>query len=201
MLKFINNNHGSIEIAWSSLALLLVTGILLVVGLTTLFLSNWQRTDELSTFSSYFSTVLETMDARFYEHQIVFDFPEKTYPYTLLLTSQYSVITAAGYFNTPLLIKTPLVIQPWPRFQDENWTTGEDLHVFLNQTTGDDGTPMHPINHTVLLDLYNQWNRTKQHLIDHPLIIYPLQQVIVEKVIIYYETNCSVDFVLVYLLG
>ena len=200
MSRFLNNTHGIMDLSLSQIALFLATGILLATVLSFVFFNDWQRTNELHSFSSSFSTLLEDMDTLFYENTIRFDFPEKTYPYTIQLSSEYIIASAKGYLGNDLHVADRFFVRPWIRASHENWTTGENLHDYLNTSFGHYGSQNDPISLENFTVLHQEQNTSATYYALHPLEILLHEPVFVEKITIFYDQGQKYDVLLVYQL-
>ncbi|MFH1101196.1 MAG: hypothetical protein V1726_04070 [Methanobacteriota archaeon] len=214
MSRFLNNADGFMGLTLSQLGLMIATGILLAAVFSFLFLSDWQRNAELTNIATSFSTLIEGMDSRYFENTSVFHFPEKEYPYTVTLSTEYIVVSAKGHWNNDLSMKQRLQIQPWPQNRTINplWVQGDELHNYLNQTYQNSGTIIDPIDSQNITDvqlyLANKRNTISSLLAIQPLSLRLNQTVSIDKVVIYYDTNGNrlwenefdekQDFVLVY---
>ena len=198
MLRFLKDTNGVLDVTLSHIGLFIATAILLTVVLSFVFSNEWQRTDELQSIASSFSNLLMDVDSTFFENTTLFQFPEKGYPYTVTLSTEYIRISAKGAWGTDLVMTNKFVIRPWPRYTYENWTTGDDLHAYLNKTYGHHGTKNDSISSVNLTNLYNEQNMTILYSALHPLEIVNRTQVYVEKVTIFYDEEKIHDFLLVY---
>jgi hypothetical protein len=200
MSRFINNTHGIMDLSLSQIALFLATGILLAVVLSFVFFNNWQRTNELQSSSSSFSTLLEDMDKLFYENTTRFDFPEKTYHYTIQLSSEYIFASTKGFFGDDLHVAERFFIHPWIQSSRENWTTKSDLHDYLNTSYGHYGTQDDPIPFENFTELHQEQNTSAAYYALHPLEILLHEPIFIKKVTIFYGQEQKYDVLLVYQL-
>lgn len=200
MLQCRKDSRGIVELTLSQIALFLATAILLTVVFFFVFSNDWQRTAELQSIASNFSNLLEDLINNFFEHTILFQFPEKSYPYFVAISTEYIILSARGSWNSNLLITRRFLSRPWLRLPPKNWTTGDDLHVYLNKTCGHHGTENDPIPLQYFVSLLNEYNSTISYFAMQPCEIIMRQPVFVEKVSIYYNFNRKHDFLLVYQL-
>jgi hypothetical protein len=198
MLKFTNNNYGVMGLTLSQIGLFLATGILLTAVFTVVFFNNGEKINELHTITSGFSSLVQDMDARFFENITLYQFPEKGYSYKIQLSTEYIVVSAVGTWNDDLSVKERFVIRPWPCSPDQNWTTGGELRTYLNRTYGHSGTADDPITPAILLDFLEEYNTTASLLVLHPVEIYQSNPVYVEKVFVFYDPETKYDVLLVY---
>jgi hypothetical protein len=195
-----NNTNGIIGLTLSQIGLFLATGILLTVVFSLVFTSDWQRTAEIQSFASSFSQLVEDVDSSFFEKTTEFQFPSKNYAYTAKLSTGYIILSAKGFWDTDLFVAERFLIQPWPRSSYQNWTTGEDLHEYLNTTCGHRGTKNDSISSVNFNQLSQELNTTISFYALHPLEMLIREPVFLEKVTIFYDDEKKHDFLLVYQL-
>jgi hypothetical protein len=198
MLRCIHDNNGVLDLTLSQIGLFIATAILLTVVFSLVFSNDWQRTAELHSLATSFSNLLGDTDNRFFENTIRFQFPQKDYPYLIKISTEYVSISAQGRWGTDLFITERFLIQPWPRFFPQNWTTGDDLHLYLNETCGHRGTKNDAIPTINFTQLCIEHNNTKSFLALHPLEILNGEPVYLEKVTIFYDDGKSHDFLFIY---
>jgi hypothetical protein len=198
MLRCTKDTHGVMGLTLSQLGLFLATGILLAAVVSFVFFNTSQRANELRSIATDFSMLLEGMDTRFIENTTRFQFPQQAYPYTIQLSSEYLVATAKDFWGRDFHVTERFLIEPWIRTPQENWTTGDELHEYLNITYGHYGTQ----NDTIPLENFSlflqQCNTSADFYASHPLDIISREPVFVEKVIIYCEDKQKYDVILVY---
>jgi hypothetical protein len=201
MLRCIPNTDGVLDLTLSQIGLLLATGILLTVVFSFIFTNDWQRTAELQSLASSFSTLLDDIDNRFFDHTKRFQFPQKEYPYFVKISTEYIVLSAKGSWNSDLSVIQRFVTRPWIRYAKQNWTTGNDLHRYLNETYGHHGTENDSISTENFTRLCHDLNTTLPLCASDPLEVLIREPVWVEKVTIFYDYTKKRDFLLVYQLG
>ena len=200
MSRFMNNTNGIIGLTLSQIGLFLATGILLTAVIFLVFSNDWQRTAEIRSFSSSFSNLVEDIDNSFFEKTTRFQFPSKNYVYTVKLSTGYIVISAKGFWGSDLFVSKRFLISPWPRSSHQNWTTGEDLHEYLNTTYGHRGIKNDSISSVNFTQLCQELNTTISFYALHPLEILIREPVFLEEVTIFYDGEMKHDFLLVYQL-
>jgi hypothetical protein len=195
-----NDTNSIMGLTLSQIGLFLATGILLTTVLFLVFSSDWQRTAEIRSFASSFSHLVEDVDSSFFENTTRFQFPSKNYAYTVKLSTEYIVISAKGFWDADLFVAERFLIQPWLRSSHQNWTTGEDLHEYLNTTCGHRGIKNDSISSMNFTQLSQELNTTISFYALHPLEILIREPVFLEKVTIFYDSEIKHDFLLVYQL-
>jgi hypothetical protein len=200
MSRCINDAYGVVGLTLSQIGLFLATGILLVAVFSLVFGSNWQRTADIRSLATSFSTLLADTDTRFFENTTLFQFPEKNYDYRVHLSTEFIGISTKGFWDDDLVVTERLYIQPWLRSSDQNWTTGQDLHAYLNTTTGHQGTENDHISLTTFTYLRQEQNTSVSCYALHPLQIVCRESVFLEKVTICYDDGKKYDILLVYQL-
>ena len=198
MLKFIKNSQGIMGLTLSHIGLFIATGILLAAVCTLIFYNNWQRTEELRAITQSVSTLIQDMDARFFENTTLFQFPTKNYQYSIELSTEYIVLSAKGYWGNDISVKERFIIHPWPRNRTANWTTGNELHGLLNETYGHNGTKEDPISLMNLTDLENEKKASVSVLALKPLELAVDAPLYVEKISTFDDMGGRHDFILMY---
>jgi hypothetical protein len=197
MLPCRKDTRGFVDFTLSYVGLFLATGILLTIVFSLVFFNDWQRTAELQSLASSFSNQLEELNYLFFENMIIFQFPKKNYVYHVQVSTEYIMIYAKGSWNTNLFIRHRFITRPWPRLPTWNWTTGEELHLYLHQSCGHHGTINDPIPAGEFLRLLKEQNTTISFFTLQPLEL-QIKPVVLEKVSIYYDSDNKQDFLLIY---
>lgn len=198
MWRCSNDTHGILSLPLSQIGLFLATGILLSAVLSLVFFNNWQRTSDLKSFSSSFSSLTEDMGILFFENKTKFQFPERTYPYKIQLSSEYIGIVAKGFWGSDLHMTERLHRQVWIRSPVQNWTSGDDLHEYLNQTYGHHGEIDDLLPSENFTTLLQEQNTSVVFYSLQPLEIIIREPLFLEKVTIFYGEGQKQDFLLVY---
>jgi hypothetical protein len=185
----------------TQIGLLLASGILLTVVFSFVFSNDWQRTAELQAQASSFSNLLGDIDNSFFEQTTRFQFSHTDYTYSVKISTEYIVITSKGFWDGDLIVTKRLLLRPWPRIPQQNWTTGEDLHNYLNRTCGHRGTENDSMPAENFTQLCQEQNNTISYLALHPLEILIKEPVFIEKVTIFYDQTKRHDFLLLYQLS
>lgn len=182
----------------TQVGLILATAILLTVVLSFVFSNDWQRTAELQSQASSFSNLLGDIDNSFFEQTSRFQFSHTNYAYSMTISTEYILMTAKGSWNSDLIVTKKLLTPPWPRLPQQNWTTGEDLHTYLNRTCGHRGTQNDSISSENFTQLYQELNNTVSFFASHPLEILIKEPIFIEKVTIFYDQTKRHDFLILY---
>jgi hypothetical protein len=201
MLRCIQDNNGVIDLTLAQIGLFIATAILLSAVFSLVFSNDWQRTAELHSLATSFSNLLNDIDNRFFENTITYQFPQKDYTYLIRISTEYISISAKGSWGTDLINTQRFLINPWPRISTQNWTTGDDLHSYLNETCGHRGTKNDAIPLINFTQLSTEQNETMSFFALYPLEILNSEPVYLEKVTIFYDSEKSHDFLLVYQLS
>ncbi len=195
LLKFIANQDGFIGLTLSQLALLVATGILISSVVGFVFLNDWGREAELKNISTSFMSIVEGMDTRFFENTTSFVFPDEDFEYSVFLSSEYLTVESDGSWNSRLSLKTRFLSSVWPRDGSGGWTSGEELHDFLNlcASYASSGREDDPISKSCISDTKDYLNATfeddeKKYALNSMRldVFYP---VYIEKVYIYYDSS------------
>jgi hypothetical protein len=198
MLRCMNDTNSIMGLTLSQIGLFLATGILLTVVFSLVFSSDWQRTAELESLAGSFSNFLGDIDNSFFEQTARYQFSHKDYVYFVKISTEYIVISAEGSWESDLFITNRFLTRPWLRIPQQNWTSGDDLHVYLNQTCGHRGIENDSISAEVFTQLCQEQNHTTSLFALHPLEIDINDPVFVEKVTIFYNQTKRHDFLLIY---
>ena len=198
MLHCCKDTNGVLDVTLAHIGLFIATGILITVVMFFVFSNEWHRNDELQSIASSFSNLLVDIDNTFFENTTLFQFPAKDYQYNVTLSTEYIKISARGPWGVDLVVVYEFIVRPWPRYLNQNWTIGDDLHEYLNITYGHKGTYNDSISLDNLTELYKEQNATVSYFATHPMQIYNRVPVYVEKVTIFYEGQNTQDFLLVY---
>jgi len=196
--KFTKDNTGIMGLTLSHIGLFVATGILLVAVVALLRSSGWQQTAELQSIASSFSSSLEDMDNTFFEHSTSFFFPEKDYPYSVKLSTEYIVLSVNGSQGVSRFIVKQFLTRPWVRSSAQNWTTGADLHAYLNTTYKHQGTVHDQLSLENFTDFIQERNASASFFALRPLDINNMEPVTIEKVTLYYNATERLDLLLVY---
>jgi len=182
----------------TQIGVFLATGILLTIVVSLVFSNDWQRTAELQSQASSFANLLGDVENSFFERTFRFQFTRKEYPYGAQISTDYLVLSAPGSWQHNLTITHRLLPTPWLRLPSQDWTTGADLHAYLNQTCGHWGTEQDAIPPENFSSLYDEYNSTAAFFALHPLELCMKDPVYVEKVTIFYQHHEHQDFLLIY---
>ncbi len=189
MLKFIENKKAIMSLTFTQIGLIIATAILLSAAVSVVFLNDWQKKAELENIASNFSTVIQGMDSRFFENKTTFYFPEKTYDYNVSISTEYATVRTVGtWFNT-LSVKHRFLKKPLL----SNWISGENFHIFLNETYGCFGNETNPI---MKMDIDNVKNEIKNifenasfTFSSNPLYLNSKKPVYIEQVFVFYDLD------------
>ena len=194
MLKSIRNNSGVVGLTLSSIGLIIATGVILAAVFSFLYFSEFQRSSELKNIGSGFSIMVEGMDTRFFENTSMYFFLDKEYYYNVSISSEYIIVNAEGsWWGRDLSEKQRFVVKPWPRKNNPDWVSGEQLHVYLRDNYGRTGKILEPINETDIDDVKNYINSERESanlsLVSSPFYVDRHKPVFIDKVLIYYNTD------------
>lgn len=186
----------------SQLAFIIATGILIAAIFSLVFLNDWQKNAELQNIATSFSTMVESMDARFFENTTVFRFPDKDYVYNVSMSTEYMVVSAQGNLDRSLSVKERFLVKPWPQNKSSVWIGGVGLHHYLKTNFGSSGNISNPIQmgniDDVKLYLNGEWNDTVGTLASRPFYILTNQTVYIDKVYVYYANDEKQAFIFIY---
>jgi len=202
MLRFIKNDGGIMGLMLSQLALIVATGILVAAIFSLVFLNDWQRTAELQNIATSFSTMVEGMDARFFENTTGFRFPDKDYVYNVSMSTEYIVVSAQGNLDSGLSVKERFLVKAWPQNKSSVWIGGAGLHHYLKTNFGNSGNMSNPIQmgniDDVKLYLNGEWNDTVGTLASHPFYSLTNQTIYIDKAYVYYANDEKQAFIFIY---
>jgi hypothetical protein len=193
MLKFIENKKATMSLIFSQVGIIIVTGILFSAVVSVFFLNDWYKKAEIENIASRFSTIIEEMDARFFEDVKVFYFPDKSYNYNVSLSTEYITVNWPGTFLNILSIKRRFFKKPLLICDCNEWKTGEDFHYFLNDTYGCFGNETNPIMSmdvdSVKNEIKNIFNQSTFSFSMNPLYLDLKKPVYIEQVFVFYDLN------------
>lgn len=193
MLRFTRNNYGMMALHLSHIALIVATGVIIAAVFSFIYYSDWQRDGELRNMASGLSSRVEGMDTRFFENTSLYFFPDKDYSFNVSLSSEYIILNAEGSWDKTVSVKYRFVVRPWPRVNNSDWVSGEDLHVYLKTLYGHAGNRSDPISKTDINSvknyLQNEREQANKTLVLKPFYVNLLKPLYIDKVFIYY--NCD----------
>lgn len=182
----------------TSVGLLIASGILLIVVCSLIASNPWQETEELHAVARNVATRVQDMDSRFYENTFVYQCPLRTYQYTIQLSTEYVTVSAKNIWGETLSVKERFIVHPWPRNDTMNWTTGYELHCFLNETYGHWGTSEDPLPLMNLSEFENDRENCTTRLASYPLSMRVTTPLYFEKVSLFDDAGEKHDTVLLY---
>jgi hypothetical protein len=183
---------------FSDLGLFIASGVLLLAVCSLVAYSDWQRTEELRVIARDISSRIQDLDATFFEHSVLYQCPEKKYDYTITASAEYLTVSARGSLGATISVKERFVVRPWPRNETVNWTTGSQLHNYLNKTYCHGGTQQDPLTSSNLTELEQDRQATVVFLALHPLEIRSDMPLTIEKVAIFDDSGENHSFILLY---
>jgi hypothetical protein len=200
MLRCSNDTHSMMDLSLTHIGLLIATAILLSVVFLFVFSNDWQRNAELQAQASSFSNLLTDIDNSFFEQTSIFRFSHEDFPYSVRISTEYIVLSAKGSWQNTQSVAHRFLIRPWLRSTQLNWTTGGDLHTYLNETYGHMGTQEDPITQQNFSFFFQQLNNTTAFFASQPLELLINEPVYMEKAIVFYDENKRYDILLLYQL-
>lgn len=200
MLKFIKNEKGIMGLTLSQIGLIIAAAIIIAAFFSIIFQNDWEKNAELRNVATSFTTIVEAMDARFFENTTTFNFPDKKFEYTVTLSTEYITTTAKGRIDDELFVKERFLVKPWPLENNSVWVGRDELHSFLKTNYSNSGNLSDPIKHVddVKYYLNSGWESTATSLALNPLLIFTDRVVYVDKTIIHYENGEKQGFVFIY---
>jgi len=198
----------------SSIGLIIASGFILAAVFSFIYYSDFQRNSEIQNIASGFSIMVEGMDTRFFENTTMYFFPEQEYYYNVSLSSEYIIVDADGtWWGDKLSVKQRFLIRPWPRKDNSDWLSGEELHSYLKMKYGQSGNYSKSIEGSVEIDkvknyLKDEYEAAALSLAHNPFYVDSHKAVYIEKIFIYYNTDGNLgwdkdidekqEFILVY---
>ena len=193
LLKFINNKEGFLGLTLSQIGVFIATGIILAAVFSFIYYSQWQREAELKNMATGLSSLIEGMDTRFFENKTLYYFDRQDYNYNVSISSEYLIINADSTWLNELSIKHRFSLRPWPRKNNSNWVSADQLHNYLRFVYGRSGERSDPINKSDIDDVKNyissEWKNANKTLVKNPFYVKKIKPLYIEKVFIYYNTD------------
>jgi hypothetical protein len=193
MSKFIRNNKGVMSLTLSQIGLIIATGILLSAVFSTVFLNDWHKNSELHNIGTHFSTLLEGIDTCFFENTKIYYFPDKNYEYNASISTEYMTLNAKGNWDNTLSNKIRFVKKTFVGSVNYNWSSGEEFHIFLNDTYSRFGNETHPIFKKDITSVKNmildEFENMSYFYAINPLELDIQKPVVIEKIYIFYDNN------------
>lgn len=197
MWRSLHNSLGVMGLSLANLGLFLASGMLLAFIIGGVYGGFWERSAELEATAVSFNTIVETVNAAYSDARITVRFPQHPILQHVTCSTQYLSLAASGGFRGLVSVTQRWVVSAWPR-ENASWRSGEDLHRWLNETSGHSGTFDDPVNGSVLSSLREDWNASVDALALEPIALNPAVPVVVEKVFVYGGGGERVSFVVVY---
>jgi len=195
LLRSIRNNNAFMGLTLSSIGLIIASGFILAAVFSFIYYSEFQRNAEIQNIASGFSIMVEGMDTRFFENTTLYFFPEKEYYYNVSLNSEYIIVDCDGtWWGDKLSVKERFLIRPWPRKNNSDWLSGEELHNYLDSSYNQSGNYTDPIQGTTNIDkvkniLKTEWEDAAFSLALNPFYVDSHKAVYIDKIFIYYNTD------------
>jgi len=193
MLRFISDEKGVMDLCLSNIALIIAAGIIIAAVFSFIYYNEWNRNAELKNMCSGLSIVVEGMDTRFFENTTSYFFPEKDYNYNVSVSTEYVIVNADGTWGNTLSVKYRFLVCPWPRVDNSDWVSGDELHDYLENTYGQSGNKSEPIQGANVVSVQNYLDDEREQasydLVFEPFYVNIIKPVIIEKVFIYYDSD------------
>ncbi|MCX6664530.1 MAG: hypothetical protein NT038_00495 [Euryarchaeota archaeon] len=201
MLRSLRNENGIMGLTLSQIGLMVASGILIVAVFSVLYLNDWQRTAELKGTATQISTLIEGLNSQFFENAVLYRFSDKNYQYNISISTEYIIISAKGNRENVLSAKKQFSVKIWPQSFDSIWIGSDGLHDYLKHilrneshvlvnTSGNVSDPVSPENFEWVQDNLSIIQKNIQaSLAVHPMYMPTNRTVIIEKAIIYYDSN------------
>lgn len=193
MLAFIKDKNGIMGLTFSQMGLILVTAILLAVVFSLLFLNNLVKASDMENIGSGFSTILDGMDTRFFENTTAYRFPDKSYDYSVSISTEYITIESKGFFDDKISIKYRFHTKPLIRDNNINWVSNEELHHYLFLNYFSYGNESDPISNdykdNVLDEIEYLCENISFYYANYPLVLDIEKPVYISKNFIYFDID------------
>ena len=201
MLRSLHNENGIMGLTLSQIGLMVASGILIVAVFSVLYLNDWQRTAELQSTATQISTLIEGLNSQFFENAISYHFSDRNYQCNASVSTEYITISAKGNRDNVLSVKKQFSMKIWPQSSDSAWVGSDGLHDYLKHmlrneshafvnTSGNVSDPVSSDNIDWVQDnLSNIQKNVQASLAVHPMYMLIDRTVIIEKAIIYYDSN------------
>lgn len=184
MLQFIGNNRGMIGLTFTDIGLMIATGILLISLYHLFFSDNFEEKDIMENIAEKIIINLQEADTASFDYIKTLDIQDIRYK--ISISPEYITI-----YNERKKIRENILPSLWIRDNNDNWTNGTELHIFLYEKFGDKGTIEDPIQNRILVKRYltEEWNVSYERFLEKPFIIDLSKPIFIEKTFLYYDTN------------
>ncbi len=193
MSKFIQNDKGLLDLTISNIGLFIATAILITAIFSFTFLNDYQKNYEIKNISSDFSTIVRSVDSKFFENKTRYFFPNKDFNYFVKISTEFINMEAKGSWNNILSSKRRFLTEPYPLTNNNTWKTGKELHMFLKEKYGFSGNKSEPISRDKIENIDRYLDKLKNNitlsLSYNPLILDINNPVFIEKIYIFYDIN------------
>lgn len=193
MLKFISNKKGIMGLTLSQIGLFIATGILITAVFSFIYLSDFNRKEEIDNIGNSFTNYVSAMDSKFFENKTNFLFKDYDFDYSVFISTQYISVETDGNWNNVLSSKNAFLKKPLIRDLDPAWKSSQGMHSYLKNNFGYYGNKSKPIEQDKIDDVKSYFElemlNTEYNYAKKPFEIDLKKPVLVEKVYIYYDTD------------
>jgi len=169
---------------------IMIAAVMILAALSTIFFdSSWQKKQEMRQIAQQISSSLISIDKAWYETTNTIPVSKEFQGYNITMSS--SSIKVSSFQSNEQIIWEKMMVHPLIRTYSDEWSTANQLHIFLYQTYGHQGTKEDPIpeNSDIYSYFTNEVNNSNFVHSLHPYVIDTSMQITLEKVLIYFDEN------------
>ncbi|MBC7081229.1 MAG: hypothetical protein H5T44_03175 [Thermoplasmatales archaeon] len=188
-MKYRLGNNGDISWLLSQFSLFLATSFLLLSIAGFAFYNDWIKEAEIKNIASNFASAIYGVDLNSFPSYQTFTFLDKNFSYQVSISTDYiRVIRNDGRIRKNIEVNKKLLIKIYPRCDNWDWKSGEELKKFIEEERYKDLGYSNPKDY-----LAENLSKSIKFFSYEQMIIYPKEKVFIEKMEIYGE-----EYVLIY---
>ncbi|MFO8077907.1 MAG: hypothetical protein R6U21_04635 [Thermoplasmatota archaeon] len=190
MFRFLKQDNKAIMgLTLSQIGIMIASAVILAALFSILFDSTWQEKQKMQQITQQISSSLVSIDNTWYETQKNIAVSKEYFGYNITISSSSIEVSTSGLDEH--FIRKPLIVLPVMRTCSDEWITAEQLHSYLYQQYGHQGTKEDPIpeNSGVYRYIENETNNSYFTYSLQPYVIDTSLQITLEKILIYIDEN------------
>ena len=193
MLKFISNKKGIMGLTMSQIGLFIATGIIISAVFSFIYLSDFNRKEEIDNIGNSFTNYVSAMDSKFFENRSRYFFKDYDFDYKVFLSSEYIVVETDGSWNNVLTSRKTFLKKTLIRHFDPSWKSCEEMHSYLKSNFIYFGNKSKPIGQDKIDDVKEYFDleqiNANYNFAKNPFKIDLSKPVFIEKAYVFYDTD------------